>query len=38
MEVNTVVMQALDDIPDKKARRVWAMTYNNATEVLFQRL
>jgi len=38
MEVNTVVMQGLDDIPDVKVRRMWATTYNDATEALYQRL
>ena len=38
MEVNTVVVSALDDIPDPKTRRVWAKTYDTASEVLYQRL
>jgi len=38
MEVNTVVKQALDDIPDVKARRTWARTYDSVNEVLYQRL
>ena len=38
MELNTVVLSALDDIPDHKTRRTWAMTYDNASEALYQRL